>query len=44
MYDVSAPIAYAPIAHPSMRACGVQRMISRSLNVPGSDSSALQQR
>ncbi len=30
------------MAQPSMRAWGVQRMISRSLNVPGSDSSALQ--
>src|SRR6184192_2179340 len=28
------------IAVPSSRACGVHRMISRSLNVPGSDSSA----
>ncbi len=44
MYAVSAPIAYAPTATPSMSSCGVQRMISRSLNVPGSDSSALQQR
>ena len=44
MYDVSAPIACAAIAVPSMSACGVHRMISRSLNVPGSDSSAFTQR
>ena len=43
-YAIGAEIAYAPIAQPSTSECGVQRMISRSFNVPGSDSSALQQR
>src|SRR5574342_588647 len=36
-------MACAAIAVPSSRACGVQRMISRSLKVPGSDSSAFTQ-
>ena len=34
------PIACAAIRHPSMNRCGTRRMISRSLNEPGSDSSA----
>ena len=39
-----APTASAEIAMPSTRACGFLYMSSRSLKVPGSDSSALQQR
>ena len=39
-----APAAIAPIATPSTRPCGFLNMSSRSLKVPGSDSSALQQR
>src|SRR4029450_5775488 len=35
------PIACAEIRQPSMNRCGTRRMISRSLNEPGSDSSAL---
>ena len=52
--DLSASLGYvgnsghvdvqAAIAQPSTNACGVHRITSRSLNVPGSDSSALQQR
>src|ERR671922_81184 len=37
-------IARAEIRHPSMRRCGTRSMISRSLNAPGSDSSALMTR
>ena len=33
-------IAYAAIRQPSISRCGTRSMISRSLNVPGSDSSA----
>src|SRR3954447_16377907 len=36
-----ASIAYAVIRQPSIRRCGLRPMISRSLNAPGSDSSAL---
>jgi len=39
-----APTASAEIAMPSTNACGFLNMSSRSLKVPGSDSSALQQR
>src|SRR5688500_7738749 len=35
------PIPWAVIRQPSSRRCGTRSMISRSLNVPGSDSSAL---
>ena len=35
------PIACAAIRQPSMNRCGTRLMISRSLNEPGSDSSAL---
>src|ERR687884_441476 len=35
------PIARAVIRQPSISRCGTRRMISPSLNVPGSDSSAL---
>ena len=42
MYDIGFdPIAYAAMIIPSMRRCGSFSMITRSLNVPGSDSSAL---
>src|SRR5438105_4863055 len=42
MYDIGFdPMANAAISIPSMRRCGSFSMISRSLNVPGSDSSAL---
>src|SRR5581483_8589112 len=34
-------MACAAMRHPSTRRCGTRSMISRSLNVPGSDSSAL---
>ena len=34
------PIACAEIRHPSMKRWGTRCMISRSLNEPGSDSSA----
>ena len=34
-------IACAVIRQPSIRRCGTRNMSSRSLNVPGSDSSAL---
>ncbi len=33
-------IACAAMRQPSISRCGTRRMISRSLNVPGSDSSA----
>src|SRR6266571_698012 len=36
-----APIACAAIRQPSMNRCGTRRISSRSLNAPGSDSSAL---
>ena len=39
-----APITYAAMIMPSMSMCGHFCMSSRSLNVPGSDSSALQTR
>jgi hypothetical protein len=39
-----APAAIPPIATPSTSPCGFLNINSRSLNVPGSDSSALQQR
>src|ERR1051326_8910953 len=41
MYPALAPIAKDAIRQPSTRRCGSCRMISRSLQVPGSDSSAL---
>ena len=37
-------MAYAAMIIPSMSRCGSFSMSSRSLNVPGSDSSALQSR
>ena len=40
----AAPITYAAMIMPSMSMCGLFCMSSRSLNVPGSDSSALQTR
>ena len=39
-----APAANAPMMMPSISRCGIFCISSRSLNVPGSDSSALQQR
>ena len=39
-----APAASAAIAIPSISWCGLRCISSRSLNAPGSDSSALQQR
>lgn len=41
MYAAWAPIARPAIRQPSMSRCGSCRMISRSLHVPGSPSSAL---
>ena len=38
------PAAYEAMIIPSISMCGFFCMISRSLNVPGSDSSALQHR
>ena len=39
--QASAPMAKEAISAPSTKVCGSLRMISRSLQVPGSDSSAL---
>ena len=44
MKQCPAPIAYEEIRQPSRSRCGSRSMITRSLNVPGSDSSALQSR
>ena len=44
MKDLFAPIARAAMMMPSMSRCGFFCISSRSLNVPGSDSSALQTR
>ena len=44
MNDLLAPAAYAAMTMPSISTCGFLNMSSRSLNVPGSDSSALQTR
>src|SRR5215211_142807 len=41
MKTAAAWIAWAAIRQPSISRCGTRRMISRSLNAPGSDSSAL---
>src|SRR5215211_6081188 len=41
MKTLLAWIACAAIRQPSTKRCGTRRMISRSLNAPGSDSSAL---
>ena len=38
----STPVTSIPIIRPSITRCGCSAMIWRSLNVPGSDSSALQ--
>jgi hypothetical protein len=40
MYADFAPIALQRMMQPSISACGLRSMSSRSLNVPGSDSSA----
>ena len=42
MNDLFAPIANAAMIMPSMSRCGFFCISSRSLKVPGSDSSALQ--
>jgi len=44
MNALFAPAAIAPITIPSISRCGFFCISRRSLNVPGSDSSALQQR
>src|ERR1700745_3963454 len=44
MNERSAPAACAAITMPSISMCGVFCISSRSLNVPGSDSSALHTR
>ena len=44
MKPLFAPAAIAPITQPSTSRCGFFCISRRSLNVPGSDSSALQQR
>jgi hypothetical protein len=44
MNPLFAPAATAPMMQPSMRRCGFFCIRYRSLNAPGSDSSALQQR
>ena len=44
MKDWSAPAANEAITRPSISRCGVFCSSSRSLKVPGSDSSALQTR
>ena len=44
MKPLFAPAAIAPIMHPSISRCGFFCISRRSLKVPGSDSSALQQR
>ena len=44
MKALLAPAASAPMMQPSISWCGFFCISSRSLNVPGSDSSALQQR
>ena len=44
MKERVAPAAWAPMIIPSMSWCGFFCISSRSLNVPGSDSSALQTR
>ena len=44
MKPLLAPAAIDPITQPSISRCGFFCISRRSLNVPGSDSSALQQR
>ena len=44
MKPLLAPAAIEPMMQPSISRCGFFCMSSRSLKVPGSDSSALQQR
>ena len=44
MNERLAPAACAAMIMPSISRCGIFCMISRSLNVPGSDSSALHTR
>ncbi len=44
MKPLFAPAAIEPMMQPSISMCGLRCISRRSLNVPGSDSSALQQR
>src|ERR671921_779034 len=44
MNDLFAPAAFAAMIIPSISLCGLRCISRRSLKVPGSDSSALQQR
>ena len=44
MNTLSEPMPCAVIRQPSSKRCGVMRSTSRSLNAPGSDSSALMTR